>query len=245
MENYGFIGLGNIGKMLLNRFKDIGIHDANIYASNSNETNQEVIKNSDIIYLCIRPQDLQNVYAMLKHNLENKLLISTIAAIETQSYYGVLGNIQLIRIIPSMTNAIGGPILFCPGKYTSTHNINKTKSDLSKIANVYKIEEEHIDEYNHLASCSPAIITEFLREYLDSIIETGINPQLGKEILLDASSSTLNILKQDKGFDLIDRVCTKQGISKVGVNLLRQGNSITDISQSLLKRIKEVKQSYG
>jgi len=243
MTNYGFIGTGTIGKMLIERFLDEGIlnHD-NLRASNSEETNRDIIANSDIVYLCVKPQDLKEVYPDLRDSLEGKLLITTIVAVESNSYYQNLGDIELIRIIPSITNRIKGTILFNSGKFVKPTNKLKVCSDLSKIARVYDVPEEDLDDYTHLASCSPAIISEFMRQYLQSIGR--LDDTKGREILFDALSGTADLLKQYE-FNVIDQVCTKQGISRVGVNFVSQRFPVQELSNELLARMNYIKKEFG
>lgn len=213
-----------------------------IYKSNDNSKNKKVVENSDIIYLCVRPQNLAEVYIGLKDNLENKVLVTAVAAVESDSYYQNLGNIELIRIIPSITNKVGGTILFSAGKFVKHENKKRIHSDLSKIANVYEVPEEHINKYTHLASCSPAIISAVVKEYLSSI--DGIDEEKGKEIILDALYNTAVLLKQ-YGFEIINQVCTKNGISRVGVNFVSKNFPMQELSNNLLTRMKNVKEKYG
>ncbi|NEN96137.1 MAG: NAD(P)-binding domain-containing protein [Moorea sp. SIO3I7] len=255
--NYGFIGTGIIGEMLINRFVDSGVADPDqIYASNRSTerlkriviytginkgTNQEVISNCDYIYLCVKPQDLPDVYQDLNGKLNEKTLVTSVASIERNSYYENLGKIKLVRIIPSITNKIKGTILFVADKSQESERVYL---DLSQIANVYCVPEEHLDEYTHLASCSPAIISEFIRGYLTSITKKGINEEKGREIIFDALYQTADLLKEF-GFRVIDDVCTKGGISRVGVNFVSENFPIERLSDELLGRMKSVKLEWS
>ena len=110
----GVIGLGNIGRMLVKRFaeaitpSDIIVFD--IHKTRKNKYSlaksaQEVVDKSEIVFLCIRPQDLKDFFSNVKP--KNRIIISTVAAIFEKTYYKQLGKIKLIRIIPSMINKIG------------------------------------------------------------------------------------------------------------------------------------------
>ncbi len=260
MLEYGFIGTGIIGEMLIKRFIDSGIARPNqIHASNKgseklerivNETgiksgtNQEVIQNSEIIYLCVKPQDLSQVYPDLKDNSEGKTLVTCVAAVDSDAYYQNLGEIELIRIIPSITNRKRGTILFTVGKNIKPEIKEKVYSDLSRIANVYEVEEEHINEYAHLASCSPAIISEFIKMYLDSIVDKGVNKEKGEVIILDALYQTATLLKE-YGFKVIDEVCTPGGISRIGVDFVSERFPIDELSCELLGRMDYLKEKFG
>lgn len=254
---YGFIGIGTIGEMLIKRFIDGRVAQPDqIYASNRSlerlekiikdtgikkGTNQEVIANSDNVYLCVKPQDLPVVYPDLNGNLNKKTLVTCVASVESNSYYENIGNIKLVRIIPSITNKRKGTMLFVADDNLESKRVYY---DLSKIANVYRVPEEHLDEYTHLANCFPAIISEFIRGYLTSMTRRGINEEKGREIIFDALYQTANLLKE-YGFEVIDEVCTKGGISRVGVKFVSKNFPIENLSDELLGRMKAVKLKWS
>lgn len=164
--------MGNIGNMLAKRFME-SFETSNIIVYSPHPKNnkcywaespQEVIDKSDIIFICVRPQNLKKLFSQIKP--KNKIFVTVVAAIYEKTYYKHLGKIKLIRIMPSMLNEIGGPILLCPGKYAKQKDKDKIKKIISKIGNIYEIEEDKMDAYTHLSSCSSAIITEFLKLYI-------------------------------------------------------------------------------
>jgi pyrroline-5-carboxylate reductase len=85
-----------------------------------------------------------------------------------------------------MINKVGGPILLHSGKYINRTDRNKVEKLLSKIGNIYKVKESKIDAYTHLSSCSPAIVAEFLRLYVNVLMkEKKINRQKALKILIE------------------------------------------------------------
>jgi len=236
MTTHGFIGTGVIGTMLMNRFKG-----KTIISSNKPETNPEVIKQSDIVYLCVRPQHLEDVYQDLQGNLEGKLLVTAIAAVECASYYKQLGDIPLIRITPSLTNIIHGSILAHSGVFVTLANRAQMYNRLARIATLYEVSEKEMDAYAHLSSCSPAVIAAFVREYIRSV--NGIDEKKGTDIMVDALLNTALLLKQD-GYKIIDQVCTREGISRVGADFVSTF-PMQSLSDALHERMQYVKERFG
>ena len=257
----GFIGVGNIGSMLVKRFleftspRDILIFDLNQEKCkeleeqlelNVSQNIESLAKDSDIIFLCVRPQNLREVLKNLG-NTVNKIFVTTVAAINQETYYGELGKIELIRIIPSMINKVGGPVLFCPGKYTSENTKRAVKEQISKIGKVFEVEEDKIDGYTHIASCSPAIIAEFVRLYVDSLVkEKKIDGEIALKMIHDVLPITSQSLKEE-GFDIIPQVCTKGGITELGIGIMNKHKEtfFSDITKTLLDRMENVRKEYG
>lgn len=250
----GIIGLGNIGRMLAKRFAEV-LSSSDIIVFDTHKTKndkyswvgspQEVIDKSEIIFLCVRPQNLKDLFAIIKP--ENKIFISTIAAIYEKTYYEHFGKIKLVRIIPSMINKIGGPILFFGGKHTNVSDKNKIEKFLSKFGNIYKVSEKEIDAYTHLSSCSPAIVAEFLRLYIKTLSkEQKINQKKALKILIEMLEIFIPLLKKE-GFKIISQVCTKSGITEQGIKIMDnyQNRFFKDLTGSLLKRMGEVRKQYG
>jgi pyrroline-5-carboxylate reductase len=249
----GIIGLGNIGGMLAKRFaeflspSDIIVFDKHKKLGNKYSwvnSAQEVMDKSEIVFLCVKPQNLQEFTGL---NLKNKIFITTIAAIYENSYYKYLGKIKLIRIIPSMINKIGGPILFNSGKYINSADRSNVKKLLSKVGNIYEVKEKEIDAYTHLSSCSPAIFAEFLKLYIEALMEENkINEKRALKIVVEMLEIFVPVLKKD-GFKIIPQVCTKGGITEQGIKIIDnyKNSFFKELTRSLLKRIGEVRKQYG
>ena len=248
------IGLGNIGGMLAKRFAEI-LSPSNIMVFDTHKvkngmysrvsSSQEVIDKSEVIFVCIRPQNLNKFFAEIKP--KNKIFVSTVAAIYEKTYYEHLGKIKLVRIIPSMINKVGGPILLFSGKYASRYDKNRVKNLLSKIGNIYEVKENEIDAFTHLSSCSPAIVAEFLKLYIETLAsEKKINQKTALKILIEMLEIIVPLLKKE-GFKIIPQVCTKGGITEQGIKIMNnyQDSFFKDLTGSLLKRMGEVRKQYG
>ncbi len=257
----GFIGLGNIGTMLIERLVSFvsptGFFAYDINSKkitelknklkiNVSETIQDLVQQCDVVFLCIRPQNLDEVLEKVV-SPKGKIFITTAAAITQDTYYKKLGQVELIRIIPSMINKIGGPILFMRGKYVSDDSVQKIKEILKKIGNIFEVKESDIDAYTHLTSCSPAIIAEFLRLYISSLVK---EKEIDEDVAIRLISDVLKITTQlftAEGFKIIPQVCTKDGITEVVVKKMQEYEKtfFKEITSTLLKRMEEVRKNYG
>ncbi|MDD5177697.1 MAG: NAD(P)-binding domain-containing protein [Candidatus Nanoarchaeia archaeon] len=256
MKTYGVIGTGTIGEMLIQGLiKERITKPTQIIISDKDQkklkkvakktgtspkTNKETISHSDILFLCVKPQDLTQVYPQLRGNLKGKIVISCVAAVESKRYYKELGKIRLVRIIPSITNRIRGIILLSFGDNLKKEEQKEVKSILSKIAKIYEVKENELDNYTHLSSCFPAILSEFIREYLEYEIKNGIDSKKGRDIILDTVCDTGELLKK-YNFKIIKEVCTGKGISQEGVKFIEEKFPIKELVDKLSSRMKNIK----
>lgn len=254
----GIIGLGNIGGMLLKRFSEF-LDLSNIIVFSHHKINnkeylytksaQELIEKSNIVFLCIRPQNLKEFFNEIKLSdkiLRDKIFVTTVAAINENTYYKNLGKIKLIRIIPSMINKIGGPILLSRGKYASPLIKNKIRKLLLKVGDVYEVKEKEIDMYTHISSCSPAFIVEFLRLYVFSLVKKEKDKEMAINLISDVLEITAQLFRKDR-FKVISQVCTKGGITEQGIKIIDsyKDTLFKNLANSLLKRMNEVRKKYG
>jgi len=94
----GIIGIGNIGRMLTKRIlefmdeKDVFIFNRSVekykrfenLGLNIANSIKELNEKSDIIFLCVKPQDLKNVLDEIKIT-NNKIFVTTIAAVSEET----------------------------------------------------------------------------------------------------------------------------------------------------------------
>jgi len=159
--------------------------------------------------------------------------------------YKKLGKINLIRIIPSMINKIGGPILFYRGKYADKDKIKVVKEIINKIGVLYEVEkEEELDIYTHLTSCFPALISEFIKLYIESLSkEESIDKNKALDLVIDTLKITSLLLEKER-FDIIPQVATKGGITEKGIKIMEKYKSsfFEELVTTLSKKMKEIRE---
>jgi len=248
----GIIGIGTIGQLLASRFIESGktkpseiivsdidkrklklIKDKSLVISSDNKT---VVENSNLVFLCVKPQNLREVIRDLSEcELEDKLFVSTVAAVSSSFYMRKLKNIKLIRIIPSITNQFeSGVVLYNTNNSTNTTDEKILLEKIALLGKSYKVTEGRLDELTHLSSCGPAFIGYFLQQFLSSV-KSQEESEAEKEILIETLKGTTRLL-EEKGFDFIRETCTEGGITQEGINEM---SNIAPILDRMAFKIKE------
>ncbi|MFA6074934.1 MAG: NAD(P)-binding domain-containing protein [Negativicutes bacterium] len=250
----GIIGMGNIGGMYAKRLScvhDVIAYDADneklkniclangyIQASSLEDINHQ----AEIILLAVKPNGVKSVLRELQG--KGKIFISTVAAVDQQNYYDVAGQITLFRIMPSMVNKTGGPIMVVRGTYAGDEEEQKVLELLQLVGHPYLIDEREMDAYMCVMSCSPAVFAEFFKQYVESFCSnSNIESEKALNTVLDMVEQLVPILRTER-YDIIRQVCTPGGITEVGVQHLSNNREFfQEMADNMLFRTQVISAS--
>ena len=108
----GFIGAGNMGgayiKALNNQVyfyeknKERAKEIENESKALSLDNLKTLIEKSDVIFIAVKPQILENVLKEVKdYDYKNKIFVTLVAGIKMGFYEKILGTIKLVRVMPN------------------------------------------------------------------------------------------------------------------------------------------------
>ncbi|MBO1512242.1 late competence protein ComER [Metabacillus bambusae] len=242
--NVGFVGTGNMGRILIESFIESGaIRPSFIYMTNRTkakaeaiqniylETNvldsaEEVVKRSDLIFICVKPLDIHPLLKKLNHLLTpNKCLLSITSPISVEQLESLVG-CQVARAIPSITNrAFSGVSLITYGNSCHKDTKRTLEELFEQISNPVQIEDDITRVSSDIVSCGPAFFSYLLQKFVDgAVAETNITKDqavllvsemiIGMGKLLETEIYTLPTLQ--------DKVCVKGGITGKGIKVLEE-----------------------
>lgn len=253
--NIGFIGTGNMGKILIEAIiESHSLAPSAIFMTNRTiakaaainkiypETNvmdnaSEVIKHSDIIFICVKPLDIHPLLLNVRHLLRrDKCLISITSPVQVEQLESIV-NCQVARVIPSITNrAFAGVSLFTFGNSCSNEMQQKIEKLFEGISTPVEIENEITRVASDIVSCGPAFFSYLLQRFVNGAVkETEISQekavQLASEMiigmgkLLETELYTLPTLQE--------KVCVKGGVTGKGIKVLEE--ELGPVFENLIK----------
>ena len=125
----GFIGLGNMGSLLLNQMKllnnkliEFCIYDRNEHKIQANQIGynmnacsdeSDLISKSNIIFLSVKPAEYDNLLEKVKQFNPNAIVVNITIGYSLQRMVDALGNVdsKVVRIMPSTTISTKNAIL--------------------------------------------------------------------------------------------------------------------------------------
>lgn len=238
----GFIGCGNMAKAIINGIIKSRFCDSReIFASANNFEklksfsltnginavcdNASVVKKSDIIILCVKPQKFDEILPQIKNFIDDKLVISIAAAKTIEYIQKHIGNKKIIRVMPNLNASISmSQSALCSNELCSEKDTENAKKIFESIGDVYLIDENDFSAFSACACCSPAFSFMYINALADAAQELGLDKDLALKCAIGSVIGSAKMLENsDTGAEeLINKVCSPGGTTIEGVKALRQ-----------------------
>lgn len=238
----GFIGFGNMAQAMVQGFLEFGKMNCEYYACAKNydklientkkygvypcEDSKEVVKNSDIIILAVKPYLIEEVVKPIFEDLDNKMVISVAAGWTFDMYEKILKSTTAhISTIPNTPISVGEGIVVCERK----HNLNETQfqyfKDLFKdVALVEMVDTHLLSIGGTIGGCTPAYAAMFIEALGDAGVKHGLPRKTAYELAAKMLVGTgkLYLKEQKHPGEMKDAVCSPKGTTIKGVAALER-----------------------
>jgi competence protein ComER len=202
MKKYGVIGVGSMGAMLVRKFTETGaIRPGDIVASNRTrgkaaslaekigfkevESNVETARQSDIVFLCVKPLDVKRTLLELNKVLTPDKLLVSIAAGVTMENLLLLSRARVAKVIPSLTSeCLRGVSLVAFAQNANESDRGEVFRLFRAISSPVEIDEGNFELFADLTSCAPAFIASIMREFVQAAAKKGDVPERFVEYLV-------------------------------------------------------------
>jgi len=262
--NLGIIGCGKMGSALIKgAIKENAIDGHNVMVidlipelarklskdigATIAKTNNDLIKNSDAILLCVKPQDIISLSDSFARERSSKLFISIAAGIKIDELENSLKNDdRVIRVMPNTPAMIG------QGASAQSKGKNATESDtkfVSKILNAVgisiEVTEKQLDAVTGLSGSGPA----YIYTVIEALADGGVLVGLPKEKALTLAAKTVigaakMVTKLDEHpAKLRDQVTSPGGTTIAGLAALESGklrSTLIEAVKAATKRSEEL-----
>ncbi len=245
-KKIGFVGCGNMGSAMVGGILNSGLLDSkDIIASCKRESsarnlkekfnikttlnNVEVCKESDIIFLAVKPYMYKDVIVEIRDYIDDKKIIVTIAAGVTLAKVEEWFNKE-IKIVKTMPNT---PALVGEAMTAICANKNVTKDELDIVISIFNsfgksevLEEKYFHAFTALCGSSPAYVYMFIEAMADAAVKQGLPRdkayKMASQAVLGSAKMVLET-KENPG-KLKDNVCSPGGTTiEAVIELERQG----------------------
>ncbi|MCH8004035.1 MAG: pyrroline-5-carboxylate reductase [Nanoarchaeota archaeon] len=251
MLKIGFIGTGNMATALIRAIKTDKKYV--IIASNKSNSkinkakkelkikttnNKDLVKKSNIIFLCVKPKDMSEVLREIKSSVRNKIIVSIAAGIKISSIEKIIGkNRKIVRVMPNINCVVGE----MAAAYSVNKNIKRNdKNIINKILNkagiALEIDENRMDAVTALSGSGPAFVAYLINNFTNSSIKYGLSKDVAYKLAIQTFFGTSKLLKETKikPEELIKMVSSKKGTTVAGLEQFKK----LKINQIIEKTIK-------
>lgn len=211
--------------------------------------NTIVAKNSDVIFLAVKPHFVDAVLQQIKGELTSgKLIVSIAAGVCTSAIEKSAGmQIPVIRVMPNAPMMIlEGMSGIVKGSYAAQQDVKFVQDIFCRLGKCILTEEDKIDVVTAISGSGPAFFYKILHEMALGGESLGLNYE--DSLLLAAQtaigSAKLMLQSDLTAQDLINNVATKGGCTEVGVNFMDEMNT-AELFYELIKRTAEKSKALG
>lgn len=264
-KRIGFIGCGNMGKAMLGslvKSKDINNEDimvstkSNTSAQNiikefnvkATTINSEVTKNSDIIFLAVKPFFFKEVIEEIKDVVKEDVIIISIAAGVTieqiEEWFGK--KIKLVRTMPNTPALVGeGMSAICPNNNVSEEELNYIGKLYNLFGKYEVIAEKDFHAFIALCGSSPAYVFMFIEAMADAAVADGMpRAQAYKFAAQAVLGSAKMVLETGKHpGELKDAVCSPGGTTIEAVATLEKAglrNAVIEAQRACVQKSRNM-----
>ena len=218
------------------------------YHINTSIDNLQVVSQSDIIVLAVKPQMIPQVLDQIVPALnKNKLVISIAAAISTSFIEEQLNkNIPVIRAMPNIASLVNeGMTVLCLGQFVESEHLELTIRIFSAVGEVETIHrEELMDVVTALSGSGPAYSYMMIESLTDGGVRMGLSRGLARKL---AAQSVLGgakmVLKTGLHPALLkDEVTTPAGVTIDGLMELEDGGFRVALIKAIDRATQKSKQ---
>jgi pyrroline-5-carboxylate reductase len=269
MEKVGIIGYGNMGRAIAERIKDkyvVVVFDKDKHKISNLEniavaqTPAQLVEQSEIIILAVKPQDFDILFNEIKPYAADKLFISIAAGISTGYIKNQLGqDIRVVRIMPNLPSQIGqGMSVISKEQNVIVDDLNSVWrlaydifSNLGSVLPVDK--EEMINSATAISGSGPAFFCHYVikenkkanevrDEFVELLTQAAVNLGFDKReaqlLSVTTVDGTIAMLKEKQLSceELIKMVASKGGTTEAGLEVLNSGGLIKDATEKASKR---------
>lgn len=195
-QKIGFIGGGNMAKAIFdgiinkklvipNHVYVYGPHSDRLTyfkdeGANITESNIDLVKSCDVIFICVKPYMLETVAQQIRHeecpNWENKIFVSVLAATKIDTIEKCLvKKTKLIRVMPNTPLSVGeGCCVFTPNKNVDVPSVGLITTLLESSGLCLQVPEGHINAMAAISGSGPAFMYSIIESMADGGVKMGI-----------------------------------------------------------------------
>lgn len=270
-KTIGFLGAGNLAEALIKGLlasKSVGanqliasdrvssrlVHLAETYEIKVYNKNHEVIRNADIIFLTVKPQDAKDALTEIAPELSGpKLLISaaagltTTAILEILKHGGVKAFIPVVRAMPNTPAIVReGMTGLVAGMGAGKNDLKLAKAVFESVGKVVVVDDERLlDAVTGLSGSGPAYVFYFMEALVEAGRELGLTEADSRLLAMQTTlGAALLAIESNKDLSELRKMVTSPGGTTMqGIAKLEDAgfkDAIIKAVKAATKRAKEL-----
>jgi pyrroline-5-carboxylate reductase len=200
---------------------------AELFGVNISKNNEELVETCDVIFVCVKPQDLFDALLPIAHLFDSHHTVMSLAAgISLKSLKKTLPEVKnLVRIMPNTPSKVArGVIGYCvaPEAKDMTASIGELLEPLGYV--VYADEGEQFEALTVACGSGTGFVFELMLYWQDWLEEHGFEADVARRMTIQTFLGASVLAKQDPHdiLTLQEEVVSKKGVTAAGLDSMRE-----------------------
>src|SRR3989339_747868 len=267
INKIGFLGAGNMAEALISGLISSGVARAgNIaaadicvprlmllkkkYGVRTVSDNRLLVGESDIVFLAVKPKDVEKLLSETGASFTPSKLIASIAAGITSAFIEkfVPKNVAVVRSMPNTPALLGkGAIAISAGRYARAGHLKLAHKALSAAGLVVRLEEKMINAVTAVSGSGPAYVFYIAEALENAAVEIGLDRAtaalLARQTIYGAGA--MLVQTQDGPDVLRKKVTSPGGTTEAAVMFLEKKRFADVFKQAVRKAFEKAGQLSG
>ncbi|WLR43846.1 pyrroline-5-carboxylate reductase [Bacillus carboniphilus] len=212
----------------------------NLYSVQTSSSVEDFIKDTNIIFLAMKPKDAKEALQTLRPYVEShQLIISLMAGITTaaieRSFEKEIG---VIRAMPNTSASIGfSATSLSKGLFATKDQLAEAVVLFEAIGIVKTIEEKQMDAVTGLIGSGPAYVYFLVEAMQEAAEKLGLEDNLSETFILQTLKGATKMIESSEktAAQLRDDVTSPYGTTEAAMNILSQHDTKETLVQCILK----------
>ncbi|MCK4885448.1 pyrroline-5-carboxylate reductase [Candidatus Bathyarchaeota archaeon] len=155
--------------------------------------NRKAAKESDVVFLCVKPNVLKTVLKEIRKEVEGKLVVSTAAAVTVGFCKRVVPKARFVRIMPNVAILVQESFTaYCCDDDVTKEDREKLKEVLDVMGRSMEVEEQYMDAVTAVSGSGPG----YLSVIVEALTYAGLKVGLPRDLaLISAAQAVLGTAK--------------------------------------------------
>lgn len=214
------------------------------------DSNAYVLSQARTVFICVKPQVLDQVLDDIKDVIEDHQLLITIVAGIPISYYesrfGINKHIKIVRLMPNTPSLVGdGMTAVCANPLVTQGDLQEVLSTVRSFGDAEVVSEHLFDTVTAVSGSSPAYIFMLIEAMADAAVAGGMPRVQAYRFAAQAvrGSAQLVLASGRHPADLKDMVCSPAGTTIAAVKVLEEKgfrSAVMDAMEACRSRSEEL-----
>ncbi len=217
------------------------------YSINTTEDNKEVARNSEIIFLAVKPQIMNEVLEGIKEEINEQLIVSIAAGVKLKQIENILERKKIIRVMPNTPCLVGEMAAgFSINEFVNEEELKKIENVLRASGVAYNLEEKYLDAVTGLSGSGPAFVARLIEAFTEAGIENGLDKDVAYSLSLKTFLGTAKLLEEKKleAGKLVEMVSSPNGTTVAGREIL-ENSDYKEILKKTINRARKRSEELG